>query len=63
MEKINHFDCVCQIGPRMYTHLGSSCEVNVKSENSEGAVHLLIPENLFGIRIELYRFLETFILV
>ena len=45
----------------MYTLLGSGWLVNVKTEKGEGAVHLLIPENLSRIRIKLYHFLENFI--
>ena len=46
----------------MYTLLSSGYVSNVKTEKGEGAVHLLIPENLSRIGIKLYQFLENFIL-
>ena len=46
----------------MYTLLRSGYVSNVKTEKGEGAVHLLIPENLSRIGIKLYQFLENFIL-
>ena len=42
----------------MYTLLSSGYVSNVKTEKGEGAVHLLIPENLSRIGIKLYQFLE-----
>jgi len=51
-QKIINIDYNWLLGPRMYTLLGCGWLADVKTEKGEGAVHLIVPEKVNGIRIK-----------